>query len=107
MYEIFDYKTGDKIPTQKEVDKNLQLSVYAMAVAEIYKVKPENIKLTLYYLKDQTKISTKRTEKDLEKVKEEILKIREEIQNSDFKCNNGYFCQMGCEYSIFCKSKSF
>jgi DNA helicase-2/ATP-dependent DNA helicase PcrA len=105
-FEVIDYKTGANVPTQKEVDKDLQLSFYALATSNLFKVKPEDIKLSLYYFKTQTKITTKRTEKDLEKVKEEILKIRDEIEKSDFKCKNSYFCQNKCEYSMFCKSKS-
>ena len=104
-FEVIDYKTGANIPTQKDVDKDLQLSFYALATSNLYKVKPEAIKLSLYYFKTQTKITTHRTEKDLEKVKKEILKIRDEIEKSDFKCNNSYFCQKGCEYSMFCKSE--
>ncbi|HET7099206.1 MAG TPA: ATP-dependent DNA helicase [Patescibacteria group bacterium] len=104
--EIIDYKTGANIPTQKEVDKDLQLSFYALAISNIKKIKPENIKLSLYYLDNQEKITTNRTTSQLEKVKEEILAIREEIENSDFKCNNNFFCQGKCEYSMFCKSDS-
>ena len=103
--EVIDYKTGASVPTQKDVDKDLQLSFYALATLNLYNVKPEDIKLSLYYFKTQTKITTQRTEKDLEKVKEEILKIRDEIEKSDFKCSNSYFCQNKCEYSMFCKSK--
>lgn len=103
-YEIIDYKTGANIPKQKEVDNDLQLSVYAMAAANLYNVDPENISLSLYYLDTQEKFTTKRTKKDLEKVKQDILEVRDEIQNSDFKCNNNYFCQSKCEFSMFCKS---
>jgi len=102
-YEIIDYKTGSNIPKQKEVDKDLQLSVYAMAASYKYNIDPKNIKLSLYFLDTQEKITTKRTKKDLEKVKKEILDIKEEIENSDFKCSNSYFCQQGCEFSMFCK----
>ncbi|QQG41947.1 MAG: ATP-dependent helicase [Candidatus Woesebacteria bacterium] len=102
--EIIDYKTGASIPTQKEVDKDLQLSFYALAMSSIRKINPEEIKLSLYYLDTQEKISTTRTVKDLEKVKEEILEIRDEIESSDFKCNNNFFCQGKCEFSMFCKS---
>ncbi|HTK03407.1 MAG TPA: ATP-dependent DNA helicase [Alphaproteobacteria bacterium] len=105
--EIIDYKTGATIPTQKEVDRDLQLSFYALAMSSIRNIKPEDIKLSLYYLDTQEKISTTRTAKDLEQVKEEILKIREEIENSDFKCNSNFFCQGKCEFSMFCKSDIF
>lgn len=104
IYEVIDYKTGASIPTQKEVDKDLQLSVYAMAVSEMYGVAPEKIKLSLYFLDTQEKIITSRTTKQLEEVKKDILEVKKEIEESDFKCGNNYFCQQGCEFSMFCKS---
>lgn len=102
-YEIIDYKTGANIPTQKEVDKDMQLSFYALAISTLYKVDPEDIKLSLYYLDTQEKITTHRTALQLEELKNEILEIKKEIEDSDFKCNNNYFCQQGCEFSMFCK----
>jgi len=30
-YEIMDYKTGKRLPTQNKVDQNSQLSIYALA----------------------------------------------------------------------------
>src|SRR3989344_2501585 len=81
--EIIDYKTGAKIPTQKEADKNLQLMVYALAlmnVPELSKVKnPKDIKLSLYFFKKHQKITTTRTVKQLEDAKKELIKAAEEI----------------------------
>ena len=105
--EIIDYKTGATIPTQKEVDNNLQLSFYALAATTIptepFGEKPNKIKLSLYYLDDQEKISTTRTAEQLKKATEEIFKVRDEIEKSDFKCSGHIFCQNTCEYSLFCK----
>lgn len=103
-FEIIDYKTGANIPTQKEVDKDMQLSFYSLAVSTLYKVKPEDIKLSLYYFDTQEKITTYRTAEQLDELKKEILEIKKEIEGSDFKCNGNYFCQQGCEFSMFCKS---
>lgn len=100
--EIIDYKTGATLPTQKEVDNNLQLSIYALAMSENYKKDLKDIILSLYYFDNQEKISSTRTEEQIEKVKSEIFEIKKEIESSDFKCSNGYFCQQGCEYSMFC-----
>jgi DNA helicase II / ATP-dependent DNA helicase PcrA len=106
--EIIDYKTGATIPSQSEVDKNLQLSFYALAVTKIptapFGKTPDKIKLSLYYLDEQEKISTTRTAKQLEEAVTEITKVCDEIEKSDFKCSNHMFCQMGCEFSLFCKS---
>lgn len=104
-YEIMDYKTGANIPSQREVDNNLQLTIYALALVDMFKVDPRDIKLTLYYFEAQQKLSTTRTKAQLERAKEEILKIKEEIEKSDFKCSNDYFCQ-NCEYSIMCQSNN-
>lgn len=106
--EIIDYKTGATIPGQREVDKNLQLSFYALAATKIptepFNKTPDKIKLSLYYLDEQEKISTTRTAKQLEEAVKEIHKIKEEIEKSDFKCSNHIFCQTGCEFSLFCRS---
>ena len=106
--EIIDYKTGATIPGQRDVDKNLQLSIYALAATKIpdfpFNKKPEQVRLSLYYLDIQEKISTTRTLKQLEVAEKEIFEVRREIETSDFKCSNHMFCQMGCEFSIFCKS---
>lgn len=107
--EIIDYKTGATIPTQREVDKNLQLSFYAIAASRIptapFGIDPEKIKLSLYFLDTQEKISTVRTKKQIEEAVKEITSIRDEIEKSDFKCSGHMFCQMGCEFSLFCKSE--
>lgn len=104
--EIIDYKTGATIPSQKEVDNNLQLSFYALAAStipdKVYTRKPSKIKLSLYFLDQQEKLSTTRTVEDLQKAKEDIFSAKEEIEKSDFKCSGHPFCQ-NCEYSLFCR----
>lgn len=108
--EIIDYKTGATIPTQKDVDKNLQLSFYALAATTIrmepFMKNPEEVKLSLYFLDNQEKITTVRTKEQLEEARDEIFKVRDEIEKSDFRCSNHMFCQMGCEFSLFCKSET-
>ena len=108
MVEIVDYKTGATIPSQKEVDENLQLSFYALAATSIpqepFGRAPEKIKLSLYFLDEQEKISTTRTREQLDAAVEEIFKVREEMEKSDFGCSGHIFCQ-NCEYNLFCRSE--
>lgn len=107
--EIWDYKTGANVPTQKDVDHDLQLTFYALAATTLkgksFGKKPEDILLTLYYFDGQKKITTTRTEGDLIKAKEEILRWRDEIEKSDFKCSGGFLCQ-NCEFKLFCQGES-
>jgi DNA helicase II / ATP-dependent DNA helicase PcrA len=106
--EIIDYKTGATIPSQRDVDKNLQLSFYALAATKIptapFGVVPEKVKLSLYFLDTQEKISTTRTQKQLEEAEGEIFKVRDEIEKSEFKCSGHMFCKTGCEFSLFCEA---
>ena len=106
--EIIDYKTGATIPTQGEVDKNLQLSFYALAATSIpqapFGKAPEKVKLSLYFLDEQEKLSTTRTKEDLENARKEILKVKGEIEKSDFSCSGNFLCER-CEYSLFCRSR--
>ena len=107
MLHIVDYKTGATLPSQKEVDNNLQLTFYALAAASI-KEEPfgkgaNDVKLSLYFFDNQESISTKRTKKQLQAAVEEIYKIRSEIEKSDFKCSGSMLCE-NCEYKLFCRS---
>ena len=104
--EIVDYKTGATIPSQKEVDKNLQLTFYALAASSIreepFNKEPDFINLSLYFLDTQDKFKTKRTKKQLGEAVNEIYKVRKEIEESDFKCSGNILCEK-CEFSLFCK----
>lgn len=104
--EIIDYKTGEKVPSQKEVDLDRQLTFYALAATEVkdelFWRKPEEIVLSLYYFEEQKKMSTSRTKEQLVKAKDEVIKIASEIENSDFKCSGSDFCK-ACEYKLYCE----
>jgi DNA helicase II / ATP-dependent DNA helicase PcrA len=103
--EIVDYKTGANVPTQREVDDDKQLAFYALAATKTleppFNKKPEEVKLSLYYLETQQKFSTTRTIEQLNKVENEIFDWKEKIETSDFKCTHGYFCN-NCEYKLLC-----
>ena len=102
--EIVDYKTG-RMPSKREVDANLQLSMYALAASEIpgapFGIKPEDITLTLYFFDTNERISTQRTSDQLDLEKTEILNIAKAIETSDFHCSGNMLCKT-CEYQLFC-----
>lgn len=110
VIEIIDYKTSARIPSQKDVDRDLQLSFYALAATQIPEFPfgkiPDKVKLSLYFLDNQEKITTTRSFGDLQKEKEKILKIREEIEASDFRCSSNPICKF-CEFKLLCNSEEF
>jgi DNA helicase-2/ATP-dependent DNA helicase PcrA len=107
--EIVDYKTGERVPDQRYADKDLQLTLYALAANKLkeapFNKKPEDIVLSLYYFEEGKRISTKRTQKELIDAEREIYEIREKMEESDFSCSGHIFCK-SCEYSMFCQADS-
>jgi len=102
--EIIDYKTG-RMPSKREVDANLQLSMYAIAASEIpgvaFSRRPEDITLSLYFFDSKVKVSTTRTTEQLALEKASIIDIATKIEHSDFRCSGNQLCR-DCEYRMFC-----
>ncbi|MCF7835872.1 MAG: PD-(D/E)XK nuclease family protein [Candidatus Marinimicrobia bacterium] len=107
FYEIIDYKTSKRMPSQEILNKDLQLSIYNLGLLKKWPhLKPENIKLSLYFLKHNEKIETKRTIENLEYTKKEILKKINEIQDlidkeKEFIATPSALCDW-CGYKKMC-----
>lgn len=99
--EIFDYKTG-KNRSQKEVDKDLQLSIYAMAAKDVYNKNVE--KLSLYFLDENLKVETTRDEKQLEKAKQNIIETLDEMNLSKFEAKPDTVKCGFCDFKNICES---
>jgi DNA helicase-2/ATP-dependent DNA helicase PcrA len=97
--EIIDYKTG-KTKDQKAVDKDGQLSLYALACNQVFGLNPHQV--SLYFIESGKKISTSKTPKQLENTKEKLSKDIQKIKSSDFKATpNPVRCKF-CEYNRIC-----
>lgn len=97
--EIIDYKTG-RAKTQKQVDNDQQLMIYALAAKECFG-QPAS-KLTLYFLDEDVKISTEPDEKKLDKLKEKVVKTADKINSSDFTPTPGPFACKFCPFNKIC-----
>ena len=96
--EVIDYKTG-KPRDQKNADDSLQLSIYAMGAREKFKKDPAL--LSFYYLTSNEKVSSERTEDELEETKEEVLKVADSILGRDFHPTKGFHCDW-CDFKPIC-----
>ncbi len=86
-YEIIDYKTARKMPSQDKVDHDLQLTIYLRAFLERYPAERknlDNITVSLYYLKHGVKLSSKRTEADLAALDAIVLEVVKSIEAKKF-----------------------
>lgn len=86
-YEIIDYKTARKMPSQEKVDTDLQLTIYLKAFLERYPAEKNNlghITVSLYYLKHGVKLSSKRTLADLAALDTTVLEVVKNIEAQKF-----------------------
>lgn len=103
-YEIIDYKTTKKMPSQEKVDNDLQLSIYLEAFLNRYPKEIENIeklKVSLYFLKHGVKLTATRTLEQLAKIKELFLEVIKQIEEGKFEAQVNPLCDW-CGYQNIC-----
>lgn len=106
--EVIDYKTTKKMPSQEAVDKDLQLAVYHLGVANRWPSLTQEgrgLKTSLYFLKHGEKLSTTRTPQDLAATKESIIKdfevIGRSVKETTFPPTPNALCDW-CEFQKNC-----
>ncbi len=97
-YEIIDYKTGT-FKRGAKLDKDLQLTLYALAAKDLFNIPVS--KLSLYFLDGNEKISTERTDEQLENCRDEVNAMIQEMHDSKFEPSPGFACKY-CEYRLIC-----
>jgi len=96
--EIVDYKTGRP---KKDVDakKDLQLSLYALAVKEILELNP--VRLVFHYLQDNQRQETTRDAKQLDEAQKIVQEAAADIRAGEFPAKRGFICR-NCAYRPIC-----
>jgi len=103
-YEIIDYKTTRKMPSQDKVDNDLQLSIYLRAFLERYPKEKEHldtITVSLYFVKHGVKLSSKRTKEQLDQVENIFLDVIQSIEAKKFDPLLSPLCDW-CGYQNIC-----
>lgn len=103
-YEIIDYKTARKMPSQEKVDNDIQLTIYLQAFLNRYPEERKNldkIKVSLYFVKHGAKLSSTRTEEDLKNIEKTFLEVIEKINESDFSPTITPLCDW-CDFQHLC-----
>jgi DNA helicase II / ATP-dependent DNA helicase PcrA len=95
--EVIDYKTGNP-KTKLEWDDKRQLVLYALALEQCLPEPKPVKKLTYYYLTNNQTVSFEPTDKDRQKLTEQILETVERIAQSDFTPDPD---PMKCKYCDF------
>ena len=103
-FEVIDYKTTKKMPSQVDVDKNFQLSIYYLGITNRWpSLQEENrpVKLSLYYLRHGEKLSAFRNSQEIKETQERILDLIHQIKESDFDPRSNPLCDW-CQYQAHC-----
>lgn len=95
--ELIDYKTG-RPRTEKDAEKSLQLSVYALASRKLG-FRP--VRLTFYNFSNNAPVSAVRTAEELEATRREIREVAVGIREGRFEAKPGFVCRW-CDFTPLC-----
>jgi len=96
--EIVDYKTG-RARKDADAKKDLQLSLYALAVKEILELKP--VRLVFHYLQTNERQETTRDAKQLDEAQKIVQEVAADLRAGEFPARPGFLCR-NCAYRPIC-----
>jgi DNA helicase-2/ATP-dependent DNA helicase PcrA len=97
-WEVVDYKTG-KVPPEDDALSGLQLDLYALACAEVWGKRPEELTLTYLYLAAGQERS--RPAGDPAETKQRVVEALQGIADRRFEPTPGPQCRW-CDFLSFC-----
>ncbi len=101
IFEIHDYKTGGFLKSQEELDNDKQLALYSIAIKELFE-DVNDINLIWHFLAFNERRISKRTDEQLENLKQEIIKLINKIESTkEFNPNPSILCKW-CEFRSYC-----
>ncbi len=102
IFEIIDYKTARKMPSQDVINSNLQLPIYYLGFLNKWpSLNVTKINLSFYYLKHNEKFTLSFTKQDIVPIKNRILSLLKEIEVSNYEPKISTLCNW-CSYRKIC-----
>ena len=101
--EVIDYKTG-RVSSQKSVQESLQLSIYALACRDALELGTPEL-VTLYFTEAATRMSTTRTDDQLDAARDELAAWVTRIRSGDFAATPGNNVCWTCDYGPLCPER--
>ena len=98
--ELIEYKTG-RAQTQKEADRSLQLTLYALACREVLGLKPLSLVLHSLTLTAQEGFRTPRGPDDFRDLQGQIRQVSRDILAGKFPALPAYHCRY-CDFRPIC-----
>jgi RecB family exonuclease len=101
--EVVDYKTG-RMTSQKDVAENLQLSIYALACRDALDLGATE-RVTLYFTETGARMSTTRSDEQIEAARLDILERVSRIRAGDFAATPSADACRWCDYAAMCPER--
>jgi putative RecB family exonuclease len=102
VYEIHDYKTGQRTPSPQQFRLDRQLALYEIGVRQNFPDARE-VRLIWHYLTHDKQFTSSRTPEELFALEEKTAVLIEKIEATiDFPCTRGPLCRW-CEYEPLCR----
>lgn len=96
---VIDYKTGSA-REQKDADDSLQLSLYAMAVAEKFSEPLD--RLAILNIEDGSEVETERSQAQLDEATARVINVAEAIARGEFEPRPEYMTCRYCDFRNLC-----
>jgi len=101
IYEIHDYKTSSSLPSNADLAKDRQLSLYQMAVEKRFKDARE-VRLIWHYLAFDQELTSSRTSEQIEKQKTDAMRAIDAIEAArEYPPHESPLCRW-CDYRDIC-----
>lgn len=100
-YEIHDYKTGQRVPSQREIDAERQLALYQIALEQSYDDVVE-VELVWHYLVRNRTLRSRRSGEQLDRLRQDTIALIDTIEAaSEYPARPGPLCRW-CDYRELC-----
>ena len=99
IIELIDFKSSFSLPSQREIDRDNQMTIYALAAKKILNLTPEL--LTVYYVMLDEKFNTKRSDKDIKILESDINETADKIRQFIYQPKKGWVCRF-CNFNFIC-----
>jgi putative RecB family exonuclease len=104
IFEIHDYKTGNFLKSQEELDQDRQLALYSIGIGQMFEG-VKDIHLVWHFLAFNKKMVSRRTIEQLEKLKQEIIQLIDKIESAtEFPACPSILCKW-CGFRNNCSFK--
>ena len=105
-FEVHDYKTGSKLPEQKELDRDRQLALYQIGVQTLWpEARGREVRLVWHEVAFDIEMRSTRTPEALEKLKAELGTLIDRIEaETEFPQRESALCGW-CVYQDLCPAR--